>query len=145
MKISNEYIRGLVDGEGCFTFYTNTDTDGIKRKIPAFAISMHERDKSLLESVKHSLGLRNKVYIFKSSVGDGMKRGKKAVLVVRGLGSLKNTIIPLFYKRLVGHKGIQFIGWLEKIGQDPLVPESYKLLYRLYKAGYWDRNPKFID
>lgn len=148
MKLSNEYIRGLVEGEGCFTFHTRDGKKNgkkIKEKSPAFALSMNERDKELIEAVRDNLSLKNKVYIHKPYKGDGYNRGNRATLVVRAFGSLKNIIIPFFYKRLKGNKANQFDDWLKKIGEDPLVGESYKILYRLYKNGYWDRNPKFLD
>lgn len=64
---------------------------------------------------------------------------------MREIGPLKNIIIPLFYNRLAGAKADQFNEWLEKIGNDPFVPESYKILYRLHKNGFYLRNPKFRD
>ena len=66
------------------------------------------------------------------------------VLVVRKFSSLKNVIVPFFYKKLKGNKGLQFINWLEKIGSDPMVPDIYKLLYRLHSSGYFEKNPKFV-
>ncbi len=147
MKLSNEYIRGLVDGEGCFTFYTSqTIRNGrvVKIRIPAFAISMHERDRALVEAVRDSLGVNNRVYNFRSPRYGGSLRGNKVVLVVRKFSSLKNVIVPFFYKKLKGNKGLQFINWLEKIGSDPMVPDIYKLLYRLHSSGYFEKNPKFV-
>lgn len=138
MKLSNEYIRGLVESEGCFTFSRNGD-----KKIPAFYLVMHERDRELIKMVKESLGLNNKVYKFRPYLGDGIKRGPTARLIVREFGNLKNIIVPFFYNRLFGNKGKQFTEWLKKIGNDPLVPETYKILYRLHKSGYWIKNNNF--
>ncbi len=148
MKLSNEYIRGLIDGEGCFTFHTRRSAKkGIKTKgrVPAFALSMHWRDTELVEAVRDSMGLKNRVYRFKSYQRDGHMRGDKVVLVVREFGQLKNIIIPFFYKKLHGYKARQFINWLEKIGTDPTVGENYRLLYRLYKCGFYDREMKYKD
>lgn len=149
MKLSNDYIRGLVDGEGCFSFHTRnaqkTKQHIRKEKIPVFCIAMHERDRALIEAMRDHLKLKNKVYIHKAYKGDGYKRGNKAVLFIRDIGSLKNIIIPFFYKKLKGYKSQQFIEWLEKIGNDPAVANSYKLLYRLYKCGFYDKNLKFLD
>lgn len=146
-KLSNEYIRGLIEGEGCFTFCTTGELNhsGEKKKVPTFSISMHERDQELLEMLKYSLGIKNKVYNFRSSLADGYNRGRKTTLIVREIGNLKNIIVPIFYNRLAGHKGKQFNAWLETIGSDPLVSESYKIIYRLHKNGYYRKNPKFID
>lgn len=148
MQLTNEYIRGLVDGEGCFTFTTSkykTRSGIVTQKIPAFAIGMHERDLALIESVRDHLKLKNKVYVHKSFVGDGHKRGDKAFLIVREIGNLKNVIVPFFYKKLRGHKAFQFENWIMKIGSEPTVPPGFKLIHRLYMSGYWDRNPKYID
>lgn len=148
-KLSYEYIRGLVEGEGTFTFSTSnrnaSDGSIIKIKIPAFAIGMHERDEELLHYVRDTLGLKNRVYNYKSFNKDGHKRGRKAFLIVREIGQLKNIIVPFFYKRLVGNKGKQFNEWLEKIGNDPAVPKSYKFIYKIYKAGFYDKNPEYME
>jgi len=148
--MSFEYIRGLIEGEGSFTFCTRnsvsvTSGDVVKALIPTFAIGMNERDKDLLIEVRDKLGLKNKVYIHGPYKKDGHNRGKKAFLIVREFGALKNIIIPMFYDKLVGNKRIQFENWLEKIGSDSNVPESYKLLYRLHKSGFYKSEGKFID
>ena len=45
-KLSNEYIRGLITGEGCFSFCTIGRKGDIKKpKIPAFILSMSIQDK----------------------------------------------------------------------------------------------------
>ncbi len=153
MDISNEYIRGLVEGEGSFTFSTTRKrVDGTRYKLPAFVISLHIRDKYLLEMIRDKIGLKNKIYYRVPRVAiQNAKSGKKylserqAILVVRDFQQLKNNIIPFFYKKLYGHKGIQFMEWLEKIGSDPGVSDRFKSLYRLYKWGIYDKNPKFTE
>ena len=139
-EISFDYIRGLVDGEGTFTFSSDLK---LKRKIPAFSIKMHVRDRELLMKVRTAMGLRNSIYVYNHQGKDGSKRGPQAMLIVREFGQLKNIIIPFFHKKLIGNKRKQFEEWLEKIGNDPDVPESYKFLYKIYKAGFYDKNQKF--
>ena len=147
--LSYEYIRGLTEGEGCFSFSTRprTEPDGrlSRYRVPSFTIGMHERDEDLLNKVRDRLGLKNRIYNYETSQKDGIKRGRKVVLVVREFGQLKNIIIPLFYNRLHGHKGKQFLEWLEEIGNHPAIPRTYKLLYRLHKSGFYTKNPKFIN
>ena|SRR3989344_4695362 len=147
--ISYEYIRGIIEGEGCFTFYPGSrKKDGIKYKLPAFVIAMHERDKNLIKIIRDTLGLRNSIYTRSPTNKDGYNRGKATVLVVREFDQLKDIIIPFFYKKLYGNKGKQFIEWLEKIGSDPNVSNRYKSLYRIYKFGIYDKQEflkKFID
>jgi hypothetical protein len=63
-EISYDYIRGLVDGEGCFTF-CSIKSNGLKKQLPAFVISMSERDEKLIGLVKEKLKLRNRIYKYK--------------------------------------------------------------------------------
>lgn len=151
-KLSYEYIRGLVDGEGCFTFCSNSikkDYAGrtiLRRKVPAFVLSMSNVDLELLEEVKETLGIRNRIYSYAPRV-DRVSHNRRGmcILIVRDVGQLKNIIVPIFYKKLNGYKAKQLESWLENIGTDPEVPERYKFIYKLYKSGYFDRNTKFID
>jgi len=140
-EISFDYIRGLVDGEGTFTFSSNNKRQ--RTKIPAFSIKMHARDKELLVKVRNAMNLKNNIYEYNYQGKDGSKRGPQAMLIVREFGQLKNIVVPFFYKKLIGNKGKQFEEWIEKIGTDPDVPKSYKFIYRIYKLGFYDRNPKF--
>lgn len=149
-KLSFEYIRGLVDGEGCFTFCSviNRGSNGksIKKKLPAFSLQMSMRDKELLCLVRDTLGLRNRIYEYKSWLKkDKYNRQSMTILIVRDLGQLKNIIVPLFYEKLRGYKRIQFLEWIEKMGTDPDVPENYRLIYNMVKTGFYDRNRKFVD
>ncbi|MEK7478719.1 MAG: LAGLIDADG family homing endonuclease [Patescibacteria group bacterium] len=142
MNITADYIRGLVDGEGCFSF-CNVPTKGKtgnKLKLPTFIIHMHERDKELIEKVRDYLGVRDKVYVLKAYSLDGFKRGKTARLMIRDFGEIRDIVIPFFYNKLIGYKGKQFVIWLEKIGQDPDIHPSYKVLYSLYKRGYFENK-----
>ncbi len=147
-KISYEYIRGLIEGEGSFVFTSNSRKNALgeikKIKIPTFVIGMHERDEPLLCLARDRMGLGNRVYNYKSSNRDGYNRGRKAFLIVREIGSLKNIVVPFFYDHLIGFKGVQFNKWLDDIGLDPDVPESYKIIYRLHGNGYYKKNPKFL-
>jgi len=145
MDITADYIRGLIDGEGCFSFCNipQRNKSGNKLKIPAFILGMHERDKELIERVKRYLGVKNKIYILKAYTLDGFKRGKTARIMVRDFGELRDIIIPFFYNKLIGYKGKQLIEWLERIGHDPDIHPDYKVLYSLYKKGYFnDKQPK---
>ena len=128
MQISADYIRGLVDGEGCFTFCnTPKNKYGKKLKLPTFVIQMHERDKELIEKIKEYLGVKDRIYICKAYLLDGYKRGKTARLMVRDFGELRDIIIPFFYKKLIGHKRKQFFDWLENdLGFVNCTSEFYK-------------------
>lgn len=147
-KLSYEYIRGLVEGEGCFSFCSTPikKADGTKVKLPAFILSMSHQDKELIMLVKDRLCLRNRVYEYKRRLRkDNYNRQSMVMLIVRDFGQIKNIIVPLFYKKLHGNKAKQFEEWLEKIGNDPAVAENYKFIYKIFKAGFYDRNPKFTD
>lgn len=149
IKVSDDYVRGVIEGEGCFTFCSVGRAEAItKPRIPAFVLQMHERDLRLIEQVKEGIGLKNRIYIYrKPALATQRKiyrRGRLAMLIVRDVGQLKNKVVPFFYNQLAGYKGKQFVDWLEKIGTDSLVPERYKILYRLHKDGYWGRNSYFV-
>jgi hypothetical protein len=146
--LSYDYIRGLIGGEGSFTFSTTPkkDKEGTiisRSKIPTFAISMHERDVDLIIKIRDTLGLTNKVYIYNNNQKDSHTRGRKALLTVREFSQLKNIIVPFFYNKLQGYKAIQFNEWLEKIGSDTDVSKHFKLIYRLHKSGFYINNSKF--
>ena len=64
---------------------------------------------------------------------------------MREIGNLKNVIVPFFYNKLAGYRRTQFDKWLEDIGKDPRVPESYKIIYRLHKNNFYKNNQKFVD
>lgn len=140
MEISRDYILGLVDGEGSFSFTTN-NSGGTRWRIPAFQLRMHARDTELIGLVKNFLGLRDRVYTYsyRTKPRDKVRRGPFSTILVRDVGQLKNIIIPFFYGRLIGYKSEQFNAWLETIGNDPLVPEEYKILFTLHKNGYYQR------
>ena len=141
-----EYIIGLVQGTGTFTFTTSSNLGSLrKRRIPAFQLRMSAYDRDLLERIRDFLSLRNKIYVYHYPGKEKTKRKPVAILIVREIGPLKNIITPLFYNRLAGAKADQFNEWLERIGNDPFVPESYKILCRLHKNGFYLRNPKFRD
>ncbi|MCL4405437.1 MAG: hypothetical protein M1361_00570 [Patescibacteria group bacterium] len=150
-SLSEGYVRGLIDGEGYFAFSTspggrrsvNGRVVTYKFRIPEFAIGMHERDANLIKGVRDTMGLSSVVHIYKSFDKDGCKRGRRAFMCVRDIGQIKNIIVPFFYDRLVGYKGTQFNEWLEKIGNDPDVQRRFKLVYRLHKPGFYNKNPKF--
>ena len=138
-EITYEYIRGLIDGEGCFTFCSVPS----KERLPTFVLGMSNRDKKLIEKVRDKLGLKSEINCYKPRMRkDGYNRMGMCTLMVRDVGQLKNKIVPLFYKNLVGYKADQFEEWIEKIESDPLVPERYKFIHKIYKAGFYDKNPK---
>lgn len=57
------YITGFVDGEGCFTISIFKDSRMLTgwQVKPIFKISLHKKDRALLESIQRSLGV-GKIY-----------------------------------------------------------------------------------
>ena len=120
-RMTDDYLRGLIEGEGHFGL--DTKTDG--KKIPAFVLKMHVRDKELIEGVRDHLKLRNKVYEYRH-------QGRHyAMLIVRDIGDLKNIIIPLCRGKLLGHKGTQFEWWIKYF------PLLNSLMYRDREIENW--------
>lgn len=146
-KLPHDYIRGLVEGEGCFTFYPTLEfqktSDGrtIKLKRPAFVIAMHERDEELLRMLRNTLGVNDSILKSKPWNKDGIKRGGTARLIVRDIAELRNIVIPFFYNKLYGYKRKQFFEWLEKMNSENTIKES-RYLYRLYKKGFFEEKYK---
>ncbi len=146
--LSYESIRGLIAGEGCFSFCTVPviGQNGRRLKVPAFILQMSQQDKELVNAVKETMGLHNKVYEYEPRITKDLYRRQGMVtLIVRDFGQLKNIVVPFFYKKLPGFKAKQFENWLENIGNDPDVQENYRFIYKIYKAGFYDKNPKFFD
>ncbi len=139
--LSKEFILGLIQAQGSFTFCSvpaETAAGTIKMKVPAFILSMTHADQELLVEVGGSLGLKNKVYAYPSKRAPG-----SAVLIVRDLGQLKNVIVPLLHRRLMGEKKAQFEEWLSGMGSDPDVPERFRIVPDLAKkGGFYDRQGK---
>lgn len=137
LKVSNEYLRGVVEGEGCFTLCTHG-----KIKIPTFALQMHARDKELLLTISSRLRLHGSLYELAANNRGGIERGPAVRIMVRDALTIQNILIPFFYKKLHGYKGRQFERWIEQMGSDPAVSKSFKEIYPLYMSGYYDTNPR---
>lgn len=145
-QISYEYIRGLSEGEGCFTFCSVGYRKGPKKKLPAFILSMSKRDEELIRNVRNTLNLKSTVYSYPPrKYKDGYRRHGMVILIVRRFGDIKNRIVPLFYRKLNGYKAKQFEEWIKKIETDPSVHEMYKLIPKLYKNGFYEKNFKNYD
>lgn len=113
-RLSRDYIRGLIEGEGHFG--ANLKRDGVL--VPSFVLKMHVRDKELIEAVRNYLGLYHPVLEYKN-------QGRHfAMIIIRDTSTLKNVIVPLFKNRLLGFKGTQFDWWLKKF------PYLNSLVYR---------------
>ena len=103
-RLSDDYIRGLIEGEG----YFGPDTRQDGKKVPEFVLKMHVRDKELLEAIRDYLEIPNRVYEYIH------QDRHYAMLIVREIGALKNKMLPLCNRKLLGHKGTQFDWWLQK-------------------------------
>jgi len=101
---------------------------------------MAARDKDLIEGVRDTLNLKNKVYVYNHQGKDGSIRQPQAMLIVREFPSLRDVIIPVFYKKLKGYKRFQFEEWIDIIGSDPAVPKTFKILYKIYNNGYYEEK-----
>lgn len=103
-NISEDYIRGLIEGEGHF----GLDKRQVGNDLPVFVLKMHVRDKELIEAVCDYLDIPHRVYEYNI---DGRHF---AMLIIRDVSTLKNKIVPLCRDKLFGHKGTQFAWWLDR-------------------------------
>jgi hypothetical protein len=96
IQLSPDYIVGLVDGEGSFTFRLNTNPNRRNRMEPRFYLKLRAEDKKLLESLNHFFGCGS-VYIQKDH-----RPGHSLCyrFEVGNRSDLKEKIIPFFQKHL---------------------------------------------
>jgi len=94
--VSNEYVVGLTDGEGCF--YVNTKKSSAYRAGAAvqlhFHLKMQERDRELLERVRNTMGC-GAVYFQKERRANHCQCYRYTVSAKR---DILNTVIPFFKK-----------------------------------------------
>ena len=93
-RVSNEYVVGLTDGEGCF--YVNVGESSRYRSGTRiqlhFHIKMQERDRQLLEKVKNTIGC-GAVYFQKEQRANHAQCYR---YTVSSQADIFNTIIPFF-------------------------------------------------
>ncbi len=94
--VSNEYVVGLTDGEGCF--YVNIWKSSAYRAGAGvqlhFHLKMQERDRELLEKVRNTIGC-GAVYFQKEQRANHCQCYRYTVSAQR---DIKNTVIPFFRK-----------------------------------------------
>jgi hypothetical protein len=92
MTISEQWITGFTDGEGCFHIgiSKNENTTLGYQVLLDFVITQHERDEQLLNDIKNYFG----VGVVRKSNG----RGDILCYRVRAQKHLKEIIIPFFEK-----------------------------------------------
>lgn len=94
--VSNDYVVGLTDGEGCF--YVNISNSSAYRAGAAvqlhFHLKMQERDRELLDMVRNTIGC-GAVYFQKEQRANHCQCYRYTVSAKR---DILNTLIP-FFKR----------------------------------------------
>mgnify|MGYP001561766491 FL=1 len=117
--LTEDYIVGLVDGEGSFTVYIRdiNSSKEVKRRIraePKFYVKLIERDKIILEELRNYFGCGN-VYFQKDSRQNHQNCYR---FEVTSRSDLKTIIIPFFKK----HK-LKF----------PSKQKDFELFYSIFK------------
>ena len=92
--VSNDYVVGLTDGEGCF--YINISNSSAYRAGALvqmhFHLKMQERDRELLEMVRNTIGC-GEVYFQKEQRANHCQCYRYTVSAKR---DILNTVIPFF-------------------------------------------------
>lgn len=97
MKITKDYIVGLVDGEGSFTVYVKNPESTTKtvRRVkaePKFYLKLIEKDKTILYQLKRFFGC-GKIYFQKENRPNHQQCYRYEV---NNRSDLENVIIPFF-------------------------------------------------
>ncbi|OGH35951.1 MAG: hypothetical protein A3B43_02825 [Candidatus Levybacteria bacterium RIFCSPLOWO2_01_FULL_38_120] len=94
-KVSNEYLSGFVDGEGCFYvgFGKREDLPLKWQIITEFHLSQNPGGKNVLEEFSRRLGCG-----YLKPNHPGSSKDKSWVLIVKDRKNLKEKLIPFFKK-----------------------------------------------
>ncbi len=138
MTLTEDYIVGLVDGEGSFTaFVRNLDqsTEHVRRTRiePRFYIKLIEKDKEVLDALKDYFKCGS-VY-FQKDVRSNHQNCYRYEVFNRK--ELKNIIIPFFEKHLLKFPSkvkdfTIFCELMQRIGKNEhLTPRGLRRIHRL--------------
>ncbi|KKU63610.1 MAG: hypothetical protein UX86_C0020G0001 [Candidatus Amesbacteria bacterium GW2011_GWC1_47_15] len=103
--VSDDYLLGFVEGEGCFYIGVVRSRETIShwQVIYFFKVSQNPTGKLVLEQLKNRLACG---YIKANSLSD--KSDKSLAFVVRDLPSLTKKVIPFFKGKLLTKKAEDF-------------------------------------
>jgi len=97
-SISNDYLIGFVEGEGCFyvSFVSSKETKSHWQVVYFFKVSQNPRGIEILEALRNRLqcGYIKKNASLKST-------DKSLAYVVRNIDDLKERVIPFFRNKLI--------------------------------------------
>ena len=90
LKLTNDWVRGFTDGEGCFhtSIVKVEDMRLKKRPIPEFVVTQHQRSMHVLEGLQSFF----QCGLIKRNHGD------RFCFCVRSIEHLDNIILPFFAK-----------------------------------------------
>lgn len=98
LTISDEYLYGFIEGEGCFYvgIVPLKDTESKYQVIPFFKVSQNPRGKVILDYLKKRLDCG---YV---KLNDRKESSDKSLaFVVRDIESLKSKVVPFFEEKLI--------------------------------------------
>lgn len=97
-KISNDYLCGFVEGEGCFyiSFVPSKETKSHWQIIHFFKVSQNPRGLLVLETLKNRL---NCGYIKRNA--SKTSADISLAYVVRNIEDLRDKVIPFFKEKLI--------------------------------------------
>ncbi|GAB4219168.1 MAG: LAGLIDADG family homing endonuclease [Candidatus Microgenomates bacterium] len=117
LNVSDEYLYGFVDGEGCFYvgIVPSKETKNHFQVITFFKVSQNPKGKVILDYLKKRLDCG---YVKPNASKNSTD--KSLAFVVRDFLSLKSKVIPFFNKKLIIKKSefIKFKKIIEKIDRN---------------------------
>lgn len=132
-QITPNWIRGFVDGEGCFYFYIGKQTNTTIQLQASLEIAQNTHDILILEEIRKFLDCGR--FKPKFSTEHGLEAGEKASSISRLSTSahLKSKIIPFFDNNcLLTTKSLDYADWKKLIEMKDkkchLTPEGLNLM-----------------
>lgn len=146
-EITDEYLAGFTDGEGCFYvgFSKRLDLPQKWQVITEFHLSQNPGGKNVLEALQRRLGCG---YLKRNHPND--PKDKSWVFIVKDRNDITNQLIPFFTKHpLVSNKRFDFLVFVSVIRliaqQKHLTPEGFREIVSLVFSNTKITNKRYTQ
>lgn len=115
MELTNDWIAGFVDGDGCFKIVQTSSKKGVPYTRYCFVVSQNKRSVNILYALKHKFGCGsvNKaggdMYEYRVTNKEHLKNLILPFFLANSLKTEKQKDFKLFYEQLTG----QIYKWID--------------------------------